>query len=153
MVENCVFVAKGSSATRLWHGHLNINGLQLLSQKEMVFGLPKLDNLGFYEGCVYGKQSRKYFPIGKAWRASSCLELVHDDLCGPISFESFGGSQYFLLFTNDFSHMSWVYFLEVKSKAFDKFKKFKALVEKRCGLVIKTLCVTHCILNPFIKQF
>ena len=142
MVENCAMAANGDSETRLWYlryEHLNINGLKLLSQKGMVFGLPKLESLGFCEGCVYGKQSKTTFPVGKAWSASKCLELVHADLCGPINIESLGGSRYFLLFTDDYSRMSWVYFLENKSEAFDRFRKFKALVERRSGLLIKTL--------------
>ena len=135
MVEKCAMVASGDSDTRLWHLHFG----HLLSQKEMVFGLPKLENLGFCEGCVYGKQSKKPFPVGKVWRASKCLELVHADLCGPMNIESLGGSRYFLLFTDDYSRMSWVYFLENKSEAFERFKKFKALVERKSGLLIKTL--------------
>jgi len=35
----------------------------------MAFRLPKLNNLDFCEGCVYGKQSKKPIPVGKAWRA------------------------------------------------------------------------------------
>ena len=63
----------------------------------MVFGLPKLDDLGFCKSCVYGKQSKNPFPMGKAWRASKCLELIHADLCGPMNTKSLGGSRYFLL--------------------------------------------------------
>lgn len=81
----------------------------------MVFGLPKVENLDFCESCVYGKQSKIIFPIGKSWRASICLELVHADLCGPMSIESLGGSRYFLLFIDDYSRMSWIYFLKFKS--------------------------------------
>lgn len=33
----------------------------------------------------------------------------------------------------------WVYFIDSKDQAFDKFKEFKALVEKQSGLCIKTL--------------
>ncbi|KAF3651721.1 putative chaperonin 60 subunit beta 4, chloroplastic-like [Capsicum annuum] len=36
------------------------------------------------------------------------------------------------------SRMSWVYFLESKSETFQKFKQFKAMVEKQSGLSIKT---------------
>lgn len=85
---------------RLWHlryGHLNVNGLRLLSRKEMVFGLPNIGEVGFCEGCVYGKQSRKSFPVASSWRASDCLELVHADLCGPMKAETFSGSRYFFL--------------------------------------------------------
>ena len=101
--------------------------------------MPKINSLSFCEGCVYGKQRRPPFPVGKAWRAVNCLELVHADLCGPMSVESLGGSRYFLLFTDDYSRMSWVYFLKYKSETFENFKKFKSLVEKQSGCQIKTL--------------
>ena len=37
------------------------------------------------------------------------LSLYIDvDLAGPLEVESLGGSKYFLLLVDDFSHMSWV---------------------------------------------
>ena len=74
---------------------------------------------------VFMGSKAKTFPVGKAWRASKCLELVHADLRGPMSTKSPSGSQFFLPFTDDFSRMSWLYFLENKSEAFGSFKKFK----------------------------
>ncbi|CAL5345664.1 unnamed protein product [Camellia sinensis] len=141
-MENFVFAASGKDDSKLWHlryGHLNIKGLKLLKEKGMVFGLPKIGSIELCEGCIYGKQTRKSFPVGKARRASTCLELIHADLCGPMQTKSFGGSRYFLLFTDDYSRMSWVYFLENKSEAFEKFKHFKAKVEKQSGFCIKVL--------------
>lgn len=99
----------------------------------------KIDALDFCEGCVYGKQSRCSFPVNNSWKASECLELVHTDLCGPISVESLVGSRYFLLFIDDYSRMNWAYFLKHKSESFECFKKFKALVENQSGQRIKTL--------------
>ena len=64
---------------------------------------------------------------------------MHADLCGPMNMNSLSGGQYFLLLTDDYSRMSWVYFLENKSEAFDRFKKFKAFMERKSGLLIKTL--------------
>ena len=112
MIERYAMVASCDNENISWHlchGHLNINGSKLLSRKEMVVGLLKLDNLGFCEGCIYGKKSKKPFPVGKALRASECLELVHAYLRGPMSTKSLG-SRYFLLIADDSSHMSWVYF-------------------------------------------
>lgn len=140
-MENFALAASAKDDSKLWHlryGHLNIKGLKLLVDKGMVLGLPKIDSIELCEGCIYEKQTRKSFPVGKAWRASKCLELIHADLCGPMHTTSFGGSRYFLLFTDDFSRMSWVYFLESKSETFQKFKHFKAKVEKQSGLCIKT---------------
>ncbi|KAL4317940.1 hypothetical protein GQ457_18G004620 [Hibiscus cannabinus] len=141
-VENHALAVKETSESRLWHlryGHLNIKGLKLLCQKEMVFGLPRIESLDTCEGCIYGKQCKKSFPVGKARRATRYLELVHTDVVGPMKTQSFGGSRYFLLFTDDCSRMSWVYFLQFKSETFENFKKFKALVEKQTGRCIKAL--------------
>jgi transposase InsO family protein len=111
----------------------------LLNQKGMVLGLPKIESLDLCEGCIYGKQKRKSFPVGNAWRASHCLELIHVDLCGPMNTESFGGRRYYFLLTDDFSRISWVYFLQNKSEAFENFRKFKALVENQSESCIKAL--------------
>lgn len=141
-VGNSALVVKVKNETNLWHlryGHLNVNGLKLLVQKYMVIGLPKIKELDLCEGCIYGKQTRKLFPVGKSWRATTCLELVHADLCGPMKMESLGGSRYFLMFTDDYSRFSWVYFLKFKSETFENFKKFKAFVENQSGNKIKSL--------------
>ena len=87
---------------------LNLKGLKLLSERDMVYGLPKIELLELCEGCVY--ENKFPFPTRKSWRASKTLELVHTDLCGPIKTESFSGSLYFLLFTDDYNCISWVYF-------------------------------------------
>ncbi|KAJ0566077.1 putative RNA-directed DNA polymerase [Helianthus annuus] len=52
---------------------------------------------------------------------------------------SLGNSWYYLLFVDDFTRMSWVYFLTNKSEAFAKFKIFKAMVEKESRRCIKVL--------------
>jgi len=72
----------------------------------VVVGLLKIGGHDFHEGYIYGKHTRSSFLVNKAWRASKCLELVHTDICGPMSVESMGGSRYFLLFTNDYGCMS-----------------------------------------------
>lgn len=58
---------------------------------------------------------------------------------GPIKPSSLGKSNYFLLFIDYFSRKTWVYFLKHKSKVFENFKKFKALVEKESDIKIKVI--------------
>ncbi|KAB2603895.1 hypothetical protein D8674_041435 [Pyrus ussuriensis x Pyrus communis] len=66
-------------------GHLNFNSLQLLFDKEMVLGLPKLKkSSGVCEGCIVGKQHRDAFNKKLTWRASKHLELIHSNVCGPM---------------------------------------------------------------------
>ncbi|GKD29574.1 retrovirus-related pol polyprotein from transposon TNT 1-94 [Tanacetum coccineum] len=102
--EKAMFV-KAWKDSDIWHfryGHLHLNGLKLLKNKDMVMGLPNIDDIEFCEGCVLGKQSRNSFPVGKSWRASRHLELVHADLCGPMNTESLNDSK--LLLKNNGIH-------------------------------------------------
>ncbi|KAF5794743.1 putative RNA-directed DNA polymerase [Helianthus annuus] len=53
--------------------------------------------------------------------------------------QSLGHILYYFLLIDDFTRMSWVYFLTNKSDALAKFKVFKNLVEKQCESTIKVL--------------
>jgi hypothetical protein len=101
--------------------------------------LPVSCRYGICVGCVLDKHHRDNFDKRSSWHASSPLQLVHSDLCGPLSSPSFSGCKYFLTFIDDFSRRSWVYFLKLKSKFFDKFLAYKALVEKQLGHQIQRL--------------
>ena len=86
-VESHALVVKEANDSRLWHlwyGHLNVNGPKLLSQKDMVYKLPKIESVSVYEGCIYRKQCKNPFLVGKSKRATSILELVHVDLVGSM---------------------------------------------------------------------
>ena len=65
------------------------------------------------------------------------LELVHSDVCGPLSIQARGG--YFITFTDDYSRFSYVYLMKRKFEAFEKFKEFKAEVENQLGKRIKAI--------------
>ena len=127
----------------LWHkrfGHLNFQSLRLLYHKNMIHGLPTIeDRDGTCEGCALGKHHRQSFPKGVAWRAKKVLELVYTDVCGPMQTTSHAQNRYFILFTDDYSRMTWVYFMWQKSEVFNNFKKFKSRVEKQSGQYIKVL--------------
>lgn len=141
-VKNYSLNVKGEENTKLWHerfGHLNVNSLNLLKNKNLVHGLSNIQKMEVCEGCAFGKQTVMSFPTKGAWRATKCLELVHTNLVGPMQSESLGGSRYFILFTDDFSRMSWVFFLQSKSQALECFKKFKKQAEVQSECILKVL--------------
>ena len=78
------------------------------------------------------------FP-GKGQRARDLLELIHSDVCGPMSLQARGGYSYFITFTYDFSIYGYLYLIKHKSEALDKFKEFKNEVENQTGRKIKAL--------------
>ncbi|CAL2271954.1 unnamed protein product [Prunus armeniaca] len=139
-------LALKASVTRylqIWHkrlGHLNDRSIKLLEDQEIVHGLPHLEKTYVVcEGCILGKQHRDSFPSESTWRAKFPLELVHIDICGPMKTESISGNRYFLLFTDNCTIITWVYFIRNKSNAFECFKKFKAMTKRQCGYKVKGL--------------
>ena len=128
--------------TMLWHrrlGHISEKGLRAMHSKGMVKGLPDCSfEFDFYEHCIYGKQNCVSFP-NKAIREKGTLELVHSDVFGLVSAPSLGGSRYNLSFINDFSIMTWVYFLKKNLEVFERFLEFKALVENQIDRKTKVL--------------
>ena len=67
------------------------------------------------------------------------LELIHNDVLGPIHISSLGESMYYVTFIDDFFDNTCLYFLKKKSEVLSKFKEFKALVENQTGKKIKVL--------------
>jgi hypothetical protein len=118
--------------THLWHcrlGHLNYPQLSDLSSKQLATGIPRLEiNKKTCSICVQAKHPRTPTPITATHRATRPLELIHTDLCGPLSITSLGGSNYFITFTDDYSRRSWIYFIRTKNQALSKFIDFHKMM-------------------------
>ena len=140
--EGCLQV-EVANKEELWHhryGHLSYKGLLTLRNKEMVTGLPDIGRVQITcEACVKGKHHRVPFPKQSKWRSTEKLELIHSDLCGPISPPSNSQKRYLISFIDDFSRKTWIYFVVEKSEAFHIFKAFKTFMEKQSGSFIKCL--------------
>jgi hypothetical protein len=67
------------------------------------------------------------------------LELVHGDLCGPISPATPSGRRYFLLLVDDATRYMWVALLTTKDAVVDVVKHLQALAEKKSGRKLRAL--------------
>jgi transposase InsO family protein len=141
--KNTCFHTTTSDLAHLWHcryGHLSYKGLRTLQSKNMIHGLPQLSaSTVTCTDCIMGKQHRDPISKRSTWRATQKLQLIHADICGPVSPMSNSKKRYSLCFIDDFSRKAWIYFLSEKSEAFNMFKCFKKLVENETGLSIKCL--------------
>ena len=98
----------------------------------MVTGLPMAScKDGVCSGCVLGKHDEDSFEKRASWHASSPLQIMDSDLCGPLLQVSFPGFKYLLSFIDDYSRCSWIYLLKLKNEVFDMFLAYKALVKKQ----------------------
>ena len=75
-----------------------------------------------------GKNAKKVVPSSES-KAKGILEIVHSDVCGPMTSSSLRGYVYYVSFIDDFSHKIWIYLLKGKNEVFSKFKEYKASVE------------------------
>lgn len=130
-------------STRLWHrrlGHLGLRGMCTL--KGHVSGVMFQDSQDSLKDCIpclEGKLSTQPFPKGEGKRSERPLELVHSDVCGPMSENSLGGAKYLVTFTDDHTRKTFGYLMKCKSEVMSKFIIFKAMVERQTGLKIKCL--------------
>ena len=91
-----VLVHDSTNINELWHrrlSHLNYQALPAL--RNMVIGLPMLhvDHDGVCRGCALGKNTKGSFPKSES-RSKGILDLVHSDLCRPMTVTSLGGYNY-----------------------------------------------------------
>uniref|UniRef100_A0ABD2WMS0 Integrase catalytic domain-containing protein n=1 Tax=Trichogramma kaykai TaxID=54128 RepID=A0ABD2WMS0_9HYME len=122
---------------QIWHERLAHQNKRHVKQFLNVCGIKTFDDEIYCDGCAYGKQHR--LPFGNRERAEKPREIIHSDLCGPMSTESIGKSKYFATFKDDFSGFCKIYFLQQKSELFDKLKLFCNEVKTQFGANIKEL--------------
>ena len=70
-------------------------------------GLPHIEHVGeLCDNCLVRKQRRLPFLKTAKYRAIDALELVHGDLCGPITPATHGERKYFILLVDNCSRFS-----------------------------------------------
>ena len=143
IVDQCLITTEDTAEDWLWHsrfGHLSFRTLKEMPSKKLVEGLPPINMPSkLCRNFIAGKHHRTPFPKLSTNRATEPLELIHTDICGPITPPTLGGIRYFLLIIDDFSRITWVAMLQCKSDVFEAFKHFKNLTETEKGMKIKTL--------------
>jgi hypothetical protein len=75
-----------------------------------------------------GKYARKAFPSSEH-RSKGILDLIHSYVYGHMNVQTVSGFNHYMIFIDDYSRKTWIYFLKTKDEVFDRFKEFRALVE------------------------
>nr|GEV97961.1 hypothetical protein [Tanacetum cinerariifolium] len=112
--------------------HLNFDYINLLSNKDVVIGLPKLkfvkDQLcSSYE---LSKAKRSSFKSNVVPSLKGRLNLLHIDLCGPMQVASINGKKYILVIVDDYSRYTWTLFLCYKDETPEVLKEFLTMIQR-----------------------
>ena len=90
------------SANYLQHcrlGHIGVKRMKKLHADGILESLD-YESLDACEPCLTGKMTKTPFS-GTMERATDLLEIIHTDVCGPMSINARGGYHQFLAFTYD----------------------------------------------------
>jgi hypothetical protein len=99
-----------SNSTYLWHcrlGHIGHKRMKKLHKDGLLESLD-FESFETCEVCLVGKMVKTPFN-GYVKRASDLLEIIHTDVCGPMSIPVHGGFHYFITFTDDLSCYGYTY--------------------------------------------
>lgn len=123
-------------------GHLGYGNVQKLVASGAVTGTAvTVDGVEAAKGvtcepCAMGKQVRQpHPPTGSV--TMHRLELVHMDLCGPLSVETAGGKSYFVTFYDDATKYSEVRLISQKYRVPDVVREVLASWERQTGDKVK----------------
>jgi transposase InsO family protein len=128
----------------LWHrrlAHVGMKNLHKLLKEEHILGLTNVhfEKDRICSACQAGKQAGVHHPHKNIMTTDRPLELLHMDLFGPITYISINGSKYCLVIVDDYSHFTWVFFLQEKSQTQETLKRFLRRAQNEFGLRIKKI--------------
>ena len=94
----------------LWHRifqHVHYRVLPLASK--IVEALPEIHakHEGVCKGCAKGKNTKKKFPSSKR-KEKGILEIIHSDVCSPMSSSSLSGYVYYVSFIDHIYRKTWI---------------------------------------------
>ena len=125
-------VHETTNPSELWHRRLaHINYKALPHVNKVVTGLLdlKINHEGICKGCAKGKNIKNPFPKSET-KTKGTLELIHSDVCGPMSSTFLSGFEYYITFIDDYSRKTWIFFLKAKNKVFEKIQGIQSLDRK-----------------------
>ncbi|CAM8877197.1 unnamed protein product [Rhodiola kirilowii] len=131
------YVACTSSATPI-DAHCRLGHPFLSVLRNLCPAFSSLSSLNC-ESCRFAKHHRLSSSPRVNNGVSAPFELVHSDVWGPCPVPSVPGFRYFVTFVDDFSRMTWIYFMKNRSELFQHFSSVCAEIQTQFGVPVKIL--------------
>jgi transposase InsO family protein len=126
--------ANKAATMNLWHqrlAHLNEKDIVRLLEQAEGITISQNDRTTTCEACILGKQHETPSYQPQENRATKRGQRIHADLGGGKASLSNGGNRYFILLTDDYSRMRWVWPLREKKQAASKVKELFAMLRNQ----------------------
>ena len=86
--------------------------------------------------CQLGKKPVLPFNTNESI-STDIFDLIHSDVWGPSPISNIGGSQYFVVFVDDYSRYSWIFHMKHRSELLQVYYNFAKMVETQFSKYIK----------------
>ena len=103
----------------MWHcrlGHIGVKNMKKLHTDGLLESLD-YESFDACESCLLSKMTKTPF-FGTMERATDLLEIIHTDVCDPMSVDARGKYHYFLTFIEDLSRYGYIYLMKHTSETF-----------------------------------
>ena len=71
-------------------------------------------------GCALGKNYKVYFPSNES-RYKGILDIIHLYVSEPMLVASLKGVSYYVMFIDEYSRKTWIFFMNIKDEVFSQF--------------------------------
>jgi transposase InsO family protein len=127
-----------TSSFAKWHhrlGHLCGSRLSNLINKGYL-GPTSIESSFHHKGCKLGKQIQLPYPISDS-HAAKPFDLIHSDVWGPAAFATKGGHKYYVIFIDDHSRYTWIYFMKHRSQLYSIYQTFTRMIHTQFSTPIR----------------
>ncbi|TYK18103.1 Cysteine-rich RLK (receptor-like protein kinase) 8 [Cucumis melo var. makuwa] len=131
----CAVTANKAS---LWHQRMGHPSTETLNSLQIpLFLKPStVDKMSHCTICPLAKQRKLSFTSNNHL-SSNAFDLIHVDIWGPFSTETYSEYSYFLTIVDDATRYTWVFMLKLKSDVISIIPHFFKLIETQYGKAIK----------------
>jgi hypothetical protein len=128
----------------LWHrrlAHVSMRNLHKLQKDGHILGLT---NIVFEKdrpcgACQARKQVGTHNHAKNIITTTRPLKMLHMDLFDTVAYISIDGNKYGLVIVDDYSHFTWVFFLQDKSETHEVLKKFLRRAQNEFDAKVKKI--------------
>lgn len=130
-------------SSSMWHSHL---GHIFLPQLKSLCSNGLLRNVkNDYFDCVFCELDKHHtLPFNNSnFVSSTIFDLMHYDIWGLSPIATIRAVFYFVIFVDDFSQLTWIYFMKNHSQLLEIYENFVVLVKTQFSQVIKTFQIDN----------